>query len=161
MIDNAEEIINELKNGTPIQLSMRYSRGLVILNFVIVTLFALCMFGTYNPANEVKPSLILAGLALVLLFAFVTCQLLFSRYAEIRGKKILLKSIFGKEQEISLGQITKLSTFRLRRTIYTHLKFTNDNGYEERVLILNSNSMLFGKEVAASEIIQLAQQVLA
>lgn len=160
MIENAEEITNDLKNGTPLQLSMRYSKGLVIFNFVLVALFLLCFADRFDLSNGIKTRQVIALIFLGLLLALVTYQLLFSQYAEIRGKRILLRNLFGKEQEIDLNQVTKVSSFRLRRTIYTHLIFTNDHGNQERALILNSNSALFGKEVAASEIIRLAQEVL-
>ena len=70
-----------------------------------------------------------------------------------------MKKVIGKKYEVDVSQVEKVSSFQSKSTKYTTVKFKDNNGNPEKALILNSNSIIFGKEVTAGEVIKLAQQI--
>ena len=138
---------------------MDFTKGGAILGVVISTVATILLAPKIinNPDGfEVHHGV--AGLLLLALIYLTVYQLIFATEAELKGKTLKLKKVIGKKYEINVNQVEKISSFQTQSTKYTNIQFKDNNGNPERALILNSNSILFGKEVTAADVIKLAQQ---
>ena len=102
----------------------------------------------------------IGGLLLIIL-GFSIYQLLVMSTATLEGKKVRLRKVLGKSYTFELKDIEKASSFALKNTRYTLLKFTDTDQKQQKVLLINSRSLLFGSEPSAKEIITLAQELYA
>lgn len=75
------------------------------------------------------------------------------------ARPLHLNNVIGKKYKVDVGQITKISSFRLKTTKYTQLRFTDEQGQAQKALILSSNSILFGKQATAGDVLKLAQKI--
>ncbi|MTB51713.1 hypothetical protein [Lewinella sp. W8] len=150
----------KIQKGQTIQLSSDFTKGGTYITIGISIIAAIFLTPKILDSSEgLQTNILLAGVMLLVLVALAIYQLLYAAEAELRGKKLTLKKITGKEFVIDVNQVNKTSSFQSRSTKYTILKFVDGSGNPETALIMNSNSILFGKEVTAGEVVKLAQQL--
>ncbi len=157
---SVEQLANEIAAGKTVQLSSDFTKGGAILG-VLSALGAAAFLAPkfFNNPEGVKWNVVFAGVLFLGLIYLTFYQLVFAAEASLKGKKLVLKKVIGKQYEIDVSQVEKLKSFQSKSTKYTLLHFRGNDGKPEKALILNSNSILFGKEITAGEVIQLAQQL--
>ena len=155
-----EKLREKIHNEQTIQLSSDLTKGGAIFGVVISVVVAFFLIPIIlGNSDGLQANILIAGLLLIVLIFFAFYQLIFVAEAELKGKRLKMKKVIGKRYEIDVGQVKKVSSFKSKSTTYTTVKFKDDNGNSEKILILNSNSIIFGKGVTAGEVIKLAQQV--
>ena len=155
-----ERLKEKIQKEQTIQLSSDFTNGGAILGVVISVVAAFFLVPKIlNNPEGFQANMLIAGLLLLVLIFLTFYQLFFAVEAELKGKKLKMKKVIGKKYEVDVSQVEKVSSFQSKSTKYTTLKFKDNNGNPEKALILNSNSIIFGKEVTAGEVIKLAQQI--
>ncbi len=155
-----EKLREKIQKEQTIQLSSDFTKGGAILGVVISVVAAFFLVPKIlNNPDGFQTNMLIAGLLLLVLIFLTFYQLIFAAEAELKGKKLKMKKVIGKEYEVDVSQVEKVSSFQSKSTKYTIVKFKDINGNPEKALILNSNSIIFGKEVTAGEVIKLAQQI--
>ena len=150
----------KIEQGEPIKLSSGFTKAGAISAVLLVLVVAYFMAPQmFNKSDGLQANVIVAGILFLVLIFLAFYQLIFASEAELTGKKLKLKKVIGKVYEINVDQIEKIRSFRSKSTKYTIIRFKTNNGLTEKALILNSNSILFGKEVTAGEAIEMAQKI--
>lgn len=160
-MDNYENLKNLILNGQPVRISTTITSFSVIGSAAVI-LLAVLFIGPpvfHSVINAPKPGIGISFLFMILLVSLVLYQLVFAAHADLTGRRLTLSKLIGPAYEIDVDQVEKISSFRLRGTIYTNLKFRDDMGILHRALILNSNSLFFGRDVPSGILIKLAQTI--
>jgi len=155
------EIIRErIRKKEAIQISTRFTKwGAVLSAFILIpAVLSLWMLVSSNLRDRSVTQMI-AMLLLFLLSCLIVFQTIFAAEAVLEGKQLFINRILGPKYELDVSQIDKISYFRLSRTQYTIVKFHDNQGIARTALIMNSNSIIWGKEVPAAEILRMAQQM--
>jgi hypothetical protein len=160
-MEDLELLKEEIKDGRTIQLSSNFTKGGSILGALVAVIAAFFLVPIIQSNQTgLETRTIIGGLLLLLLVFATFYQLIFAAKAELTGRNLKLKKVIGTAYEIDISQIVGVSTFHSKNTKYTTVKFKDNNGNPQKVLILNSNSVIFGEEVAAGDVIKLAQQIM-
>ncbi|QKG78886.1 hypothetical protein [Tenuifilum thalassicum] len=153
----ASMLMRDLEKGRPVKVSSDFSFFGAFIGLIIVLLYSFILFAIMkDPSTEFNK------LALPLIFYFIILgltiyQFIFVSKVFLVGNKLLIKKIFRKKETVLLNQIQNISTFRLKNTKYTIVSYKLDNGLESKALILNSNSVLFGKQETLEDLLEYAK----
>ena len=155
-----EKLVEQIKKEQTIYLSSDFTKGGAIIGVIFVVGASFFIVPKlFDTSEGFQFNILIASALLLVLGAFAVFQLMYAAEAKLRGKKLILNKVIGKNYEVDVSQIEKISSFKSRSTKYTYLKFKGMDGNPEKALIFNSNSILFGKETSAGDVIKLAQQV--
>jgi hypothetical protein len=141
-----------------IDLSWVHSRVMSIIAAVVVFIVALVMFNKFF-VWPMKSNVLIGLLLMAVLLGLSIYQVFLTAWAQLVGRKLLIQKLLGPEQEIDLSQVEKISSFPMKSTYYTIIKYRDANGLTQRALIHNSRSPLFGYETPAAEILRFAQSI--
>lgn len=155
-----ENIRESIRKKEAIQISTRFTKwGTVLSAFILIpAVLSLWLLLTSNLGSR-GASQILAMLLLLVITCLIVFQTIFAAEAVLEGKQLFINKILGPKYELDVSQIDKISHFQLKRTQYTIVKFHDNQGIAGTALIMNSNSIIWGKEVPAAEILKMAQQM--
>lgn len=156
-MEDLEQIKTDLENGYTVELSSGFTRAGAIFTVLAVGFLAVILLAVIEAGTMSKK--LIAGSVLALLVYLSLYQLIYAATAELEGKQLRLKKVIGKRYEVDVNQVEKVSMFNLKNTKYSIIRFKDNNGNPAKALILNSNSPLFGVDVAAGEVIQMAQKM--
>jgi hypothetical protein len=157
-MEDLETLKQQIKHGEEIKLSSDFTTSGVILGLIVGLLGSAVLFSKiFNNLVDFKANILFAGVLMIVLLLLVLYQAAYAVTAKLEGKQLILKKVLGGRTELDVQQVHKISTFALKSTKYTNIKYTDSSGNTGRALIMNSNSLLFGREVSAGEIIKLAQ----
>lgn len=92
---------------------------------------------------------------MLVLVILIGMQMYYAADAYLTGNSLRVKKFLGTEYEFTLDNIEKVSSFKMRSTIYSIVRFQDNLGNSNRVLIINMYSFLLGREVPAHEILEL------
>ena len=92
--------------------------------------------------QEFHFGLIIGPIIFLLLTGFVIYQFIYASDARIIGDQLVLKKQFRPAKSYSFDKIGYPTSFQLKRTKYITVKMTNEDGSEEKYLIINSNAIL-------------------
>lgn len=157
---NYLKIKETVEKNSVLELSSSFTKAGSIFTFVLALVFFLIVITsiTTHP-GAIKGNMMLTLALITLIFGLSTYQLLHAADAKLKGKQLILKTVLGKEYQIHVNQIQNVSGFALKSTKYTIIKFADIDNTLRTILILNSNSIIFGRETSAKDIIQIAQQL--
>lgn len=156
-MEDLEQIKTDLENGYTVELSSSFTRAGAIFTVLAVGFIAVILLAVIETAPMSKK--LIAGSVLALLVYLSLYQLIYAATAELEGKLLRLKKVIGKRYEVDVNQVEKVSMFSLKNTKYSIIRFKDNEGNPAKALILNSNSLLFGVDVAAGEVIKMAQKM--
>lgn len=155
-----ENIRESIRKKEAIQISTRFTKwGTVLSAFITIpAVLSLWVLVTSNLGSR-GATQILVMLLLLVITGLIVFQTIFAAEAVLEGKQLFINKILGPKYELDVSQIDKISHFQLKRTQYTIVKFHDNQGIASTALIMNSNSIIWGKEVPAAEILKMAQQM--
>jgi hypothetical protein len=158
-MSNSNSYRMELERELPIQLSSDWTKFIVIGSVVVGVLGSLFVFLVFDRSKGTPTTQFIGTIGLIAIVGLVIYQLVIAAEAVLVAKNLTLNKIIGKEYDINVDDIEKLSSFSTRRIKYTFIRFVDDEGKTQRALILNSNSFIYGKEDTAIDIIKEAQSL--
>ncbi len=142
-------LMRDLEKGRPVKVSSDFSFFGAFFSLAIVILFSMVIFHNKVAGLPIVIYIALLGLC-IFQFAYVSKVIL-------EGDKLIIKKLFRKSEVINLSQIVNISTFKLKSTKYTFLKYNIDEYKESKALILNSNSVLFGKQDTLKDLLEYSK----
>ena len=154
-MEEFEDIINEIKQGKQIELSWT-STTLATKFAAITVLFADFFFIYFFKCIEQNVIIIIA--LFVFLNIYAGLQFFYSCEAYLKGKTLSIKKVFRKEININIETILEVNSFTIKSTKFTIIKYELDGRFEW-ASITNSNSIIFGIEYSAAEIIKIAKNI--
>lgn len=119
---NIEELKNQIARGTEIKISSKYTNFGVIGSIVGVFVILPLILTTINITDD-KGILIIASLLTLALAVLTILQFKYAVNARLNGNSLIVKSVFGNEEQITLDQIQDLKEFALKNTKYTIVKY--------------------------------------
>ena len=157
---NLEQVKEKIEKEQIIYLSSNFTKAGAIIG-VLAAIAAAVIFlpKIFTNPEGFKFNLLLVGILTIVFLALAFYQLIYAADAKLKGKKLILKKVIGTSYEIDVNQVEKVSTFKSKSTKYTTVSFKGNNGNPEKALILNSNSIIFGRETSAGDIIEFAKSV--
>ena len=157
-----ENIRDSIRKKEAIRISSGFTKWGTVLSVFILIPAILSVWILVSSSTNVfhsRATFILATFLLLVISGLVAYRTIFTAEAVLEGKQLFLNKLFGPKYELDVSQIDKISYFRMRRTQYTFISFHDNQGIASKALILNSNSVIWGKEVPAAEILRMAQQM--
>jgi hypothetical protein len=139
-------LMRDLEKGRPVKVSSDFSFFGAFLSLAIAILFSIVIFNSKVTGLPIVIYIVLLGLC-IFQFVYVSNVIL-------EGDKLIIKKLFRKTEVIFLSQIVDISTFKLKSTKYTFLKYNIDEYKDSKALILNSNSVLFGKQDTLKDLLE-------
>lgn len=154
-------LVSKLNQKEPVLLSLKGAKFWIVLGLVLLMsafVFFVSQFfkEDFVPKNTLTLSAIFyfSVIALYLWVAFNAVEL------KIIGKELMVKPLFFKpEFKINVQQVQKVKSFSLKRTRYSMVWFTNNFSVEEKFLVLQSNSLIFGVQPTVKDVVELAKGV--
>ena len=134
-------ILDDLNLKRKMTLSSRWTHRAFAFS-IIMPLFFLALFTFLGVRSEFSPVILImsgfSGLLLLILPIAYSCLTI----AEIKGDRLQLKRIFGKEKEVQFSAIQDVTSFRISRTIFVTITIKNENNEPEKYSIMNSKALL-------------------
>lgn len=160
MLSHAE-ILQKVNNNVPIQLTFKAGKYLLMIATLVLCIAIFIYFSqffekTFIPKDSIYWSSVIY-FALLSLFFWI-----FSNAADVRlvGKYLEVKPYFFKsEKRIHINKVVKIKSLRIKQSRYSLVWFTNDFNVEEKFLILQSNSIIFGVQPPLKEVVTLLKEI--
>lgn len=139
-----------MKNQKEIKLSSNWTTvGLYggTLLFILITpvLFSLVQ------DQEFHSGMVIAGILFLALIGFLIYLFIYVCDARVVGDKLILKKQFRPSKSYSFDKIGIPKSFQLKRSKYIIVDMKNDDGTDERFLIMNSKSIISFENKDAEE----------
>lgn len=154
-----ERLKEKISRGHAVQLSSDITQGAVFLVALAAVIMAIVIGYKMTGEGGLSTNMLMAGGLTAALMAFAVFQTLHAAEAELKGKKLVLRKVIGPKYEVDVSRVVKMSSFNTQSTKYTLVRFQAEDGTEQKALIIGSNSLLFGRDHSAEDVIRLAQSV--
>lgn len=157
---NLEQVKETIEKEQIIYLSSNFTKvGVIIGALAAIATAIIFLPNIFTNPDGFKFNFFLLVILIMVFLGLAFYQLIYAAEAKLKGKKLILKKVIGTTYEIDINQVEKVSTIKSKSTKYTTVTFKGNNGNPEKVLILNSNSILTGREVSAGDIINFAKTI--
>ncbi len=114
-----------------------------VVLLILMPLILVFVFWTFNPFAEThRTNQYVALIIPLVLEAFMLYMLLKLATARLTGDQLILKKLFGAEIAVPLKEITRVESFKIKRTSYLSVRYQFDGQKEEKVWIMKPSSFL-------------------
>lgn len=158
---NTDELLNKIRNNQPVQLSFKAGKYLLMLPFLLL-MVAVWIFVSqfFEDGFVAKDSLYGSAVIYAVLMGVLFWILSHATDIILIGKTLEVKPYFLKsDKKVSVQKITKVKSIRIKQTRYSLVWFTNDFNVEEKFLVLQSNSLLFGVQPPIKDVVELMKEM--